>query len=269
MMPTTPRTAKPAPAPADRRPRRPYSPVPHDLRKDPRLKCRDIAVAAALLAFARDKPTCWPSNARLAAETGCRSVRTIQASLARLRAAGWIHVEQGASNPTGRLITLVWRAEECAPPAPPVAPRAVHAVAPESPSAEKQKKLEAVRPGGGPPAVRESKPVEPSREDLERWAAGTDPLLRRIARAAMAEAGELPAEQAPNRPRTGPENGPQKQGGNRAGGSAPRVAIIATPERPTSAGAPETPPRAPRRACGRPGGRAAWLEAMARRIGGG
>src|SRR3954471_11635759 len=109
---------------------RPFAALPHDLRKDPALRGHDKAIllAAALLEYARDKPSCWPSNRRLAEDLGC-SPRTVQLALAALRSAGWVRVEMGADSPTGRRIWLAWREADCAPPpksdvAPPLKPAA-------------------------------------------------------------------------------------------------------------------------------------------------
>jgi len=82
-----------------------FAPLPHALRRDPRLTTRAVTIAAALLEHARDQPYCDPTNRQLAADDHC-STRTVQYALASLRAAGWIAVEQG---PDGRVIHLVWR----------------------------------------------------------------------------------------------------------------------------------------------------------------
>jgi Helix-turn-helix domain len=84
----------------------PFAALPHDLRKDPRLRGKDKAIllAAALLQYACDKPSCYPSNARLAADLNC-CYRSVQYALAQLRDAGWIAVEQGTD---GRVIHLLW-----------------------------------------------------------------------------------------------------------------------------------------------------------------
>jgi hypothetical protein len=84
----------------------PYSALPHALREDPRLRRKDKAIllAAALLQYACDKPSCYPSNARLAADLNC-CYRSVQYALAQLRDAGWIAVEQG---PGGRVVHLLW-----------------------------------------------------------------------------------------------------------------------------------------------------------------
>jgi hypothetical protein len=89
----------------------PFAALPHDLRKDPRLKGNRTAIvlAAALLEYARDSSHCWPSNRRLAEDLGvCQ--QTVRNALTALQAAGWCQVEHGVGNPTGRLIWLCWRA---------------------------------------------------------------------------------------------------------------------------------------------------------------
>ena len=97
----------------------PFAALPHELRKDPRLKGNRTAIvlAAALLEYARARDSCWPSNRRLAEDLGCCQ-QTVRNALAALQAAGWVRVEHGASNPTGRVIWLTWRAGRIIPPAP-------------------------------------------------------------------------------------------------------------------------------------------------------
>jgi hypothetical protein len=86
---------------------RPFAALPHDLIADKRLKATDVRLAGILLRYARDKSTCWPSVATLGADLGrCR--RTVQTSLRRLEAAGWISTRP-APNPTGREFVMVWR----------------------------------------------------------------------------------------------------------------------------------------------------------------
>src|SRR5437763_4721 len=99
-----------------------FAALPHALRRDPALRGHDKAVllAAALLEYARGKPSCWVSNRRLAEDLGC-TPRTIQLALAALRGAGWVRVELGTDTPTGRRLVLVWREADCAPPSLPVA----------------------------------------------------------------------------------------------------------------------------------------------------
>src|SRR5271165_7059610 len=94
----------------------PFAALPHELRKDPRLKGNRTAIvlAAALLEYARARDSCWPSNRRLAEDLGCCQ-QTVRNALAALQAAGWVRVEHGASNPTGRIIWLTWRAKQATP----------------------------------------------------------------------------------------------------------------------------------------------------------
>ena len=97
----------------------PFAALPHELRKDPRLKGNRTAIvlAAALLEYARARDSCWPSNRRLAEDLGCCQ-QTVRNALAALQAAGWVRVEHGASNPTGRVIWLTWRAGRVIPTTP-------------------------------------------------------------------------------------------------------------------------------------------------------
>src|SRR4051812_23074360 len=167
---------------------RPFAALPHDLRKDPALRGHDKAIllAAALLEYARDKPSCWPSNRRLAEDLGC-STRTVQLALAALRDSGWIRAEQGGE---GRRIFLVWREADCAPSPKPVALDRAQAIAPEL-----KKEGEAKRPGSGgsthPGGGEGETPTADELAQLEAWARGSDPLLARFGRAGLAAAGMI------------------------------------------------------------------------------
>jgi hypothetical protein len=86
---------------------RPFAALPHDLIADKRLKATDVRLAGVLLRYARAKATCWPSVATLGLDL-LRSRRTVQTSLRRLEAAGWISTRP-APNPTGREFVMVWR----------------------------------------------------------------------------------------------------------------------------------------------------------------
>ena len=110
-------SAPPRQDPAAKTQSLPFAALPHELRKDPRLKGNRTAIvlAAALLEYARASDSCWPSNRRLAEDLGC-CPQTIRNALAALQAAGWVRVEHGAGNPTGRVIWLTWRAEQATPP---------------------------------------------------------------------------------------------------------------------------------------------------------
>src|SRR5512135_2332265 len=91
----------------------PFAALPHDLRKDPRLKRNRTAIvlAAALLEYAPGvKPSCYPTNARLASDLGCCE-QTIRNALADLQSAGWIRIARGSNQPNGRRIWLTWRCD--------------------------------------------------------------------------------------------------------------------------------------------------------------
>jgi hypothetical protein len=89
----------------------PFAALPHDLRKDPRLKGHRTAIvlATALLEYAPGvKSSCYPTNTRLAADLGCCE-QTVRTALAALQAAGWIKIALGSNQPNGRRIWLTWR----------------------------------------------------------------------------------------------------------------------------------------------------------------
>ena len=66
-----------------------------------------VLLAAALLEYARDKPYCYPTTARLAADLGvCQN--TVRAALHALVRADWIRIVLGADQPNGRRIWLCW-----------------------------------------------------------------------------------------------------------------------------------------------------------------
>jgi DNA-binding Lrp family transcriptional regulator len=101
---------------------RPYGALPHDLTADPGLSPTDVRVAAALLFWAREKALCWPCDRSIAERVG-RSIGTVQRSLRRLEAAGWIVREKTSTNRTGRLIRLLWRSPSARPlPSPALDP---------------------------------------------------------------------------------------------------------------------------------------------------
>jgi Helix-turn-helix domain len=199
--------------PTSARKSRPFAALPHELRKDPALRGKDKAIllAAALLEYARDKPSCWPSNARLAMDLGC-CPRTVQLALRDLQRAGWVRVELGADNPTGRLIILVWREADCAPPSPPVARPPMTPVARECRSEGEEKRPESAAGHESPPPPAGDGGEEPDLATLHQWAEGNDPILRKIARnrldelarAAAEAAGPAPSDPGHDCPVTGP-----------------------------------------------------------------
>ena len=96
-----------------------FAALPHALRKDPRLKGNRTAIvlAAALLEYASgSKPSCYPTNTRLAADLGCCE-QTVRTALAALQSAGWIKIVRGSNQPNGRRIWLTWRMDGCTVPA--------------------------------------------------------------------------------------------------------------------------------------------------------
>lgn len=193
---------------------RPFAAVPHDLAADLRLKPLDVRLAAVLLRYARAKASCWPGVKALAADVG-RCERTVQYSLKRLAAVGWIEFAPDP-NPTGRLIVLTWRK----PVAPPrcnsrtdePASKA-QAVAPECRTGDKEKPS-ALGLEGPPPAKQE--PERPSThaelaleyESLGWLAKPPGDPLRALAERSLQRTLERPAGE-PGKPR--------------AGGSTPRV----------------------------------------------
>ena len=93
-----------------------YRRLPESALADRRLSRSALAVLAQLDGFARDKAECWPSVMTLAGVLGlCR--RTIQLALTRLKSCGYI-TEKPASNPTGRVLVLLWKTGGAKPVTP-------------------------------------------------------------------------------------------------------------------------------------------------------
>jgi hypothetical protein len=180
-----------------------FSAVPNDLQDDLRLKPRDIQVVASILRYARQKNWASMSNRTLANHGRCGE-RTIQLSLARLEATGWIRRKSTSADigsSTGRIIYLAWRSGEmpCAPPASSVAPPPPSSIAPEVEEQKSERKpaprsLDGSGPGpqtGGdaPTTLLANPPLPAGPPDyvalgwLDRPA--TDPL-RKIAEKALA-----------------------------------------------------------------------------------
>jgi DNA-binding MarR family transcriptional regulator len=85
-----------------------FAALPHDIAADPRLSPTDLRVLAALLYYARQDPSCYPSDASLAARVH-RHPGTVRRCLKRLEDLGYIRrefVQATPANPTGRLIHL-------------------------------------------------------------------------------------------------------------------------------------------------------------------
>ena len=86
----------------------PFAAIPHDIAADPRLSPTDLRVLAALLYYARQDPSCYPSDASIAARVH-RHPGTVRRCLKRLEDLGYIRrefVQATPANPTGRLIHL-------------------------------------------------------------------------------------------------------------------------------------------------------------------
>src|SRR5512135_793551 len=87
----------------------PFAALPHDVSADPRLTPTDLRVLAALLYYARQDPSCYPSDASIAARVH-RHPGTVRRCLKRLEDLGYIKREffpASLENPTGRLIHLI------------------------------------------------------------------------------------------------------------------------------------------------------------------
>src|SRR4051794_26017380 len=93
---------------------RPFAKLPHDLAGDPRLLPIDVRLLLALVYFARDKPTCWPSDRTLGERIG-RARATVQRRLRHLEKLGLLVREKTDQNPTGRLLCLAWLVREAPP----------------------------------------------------------------------------------------------------------------------------------------------------------
>jgi DNA-binding MarR family transcriptional regulator len=193
-----------------------FSALTNDIQDDPRLKPRDLQVYAALLRFARQKGWASVGNKSLASLCRC-TPRTIQTSLARLEAAGWVHRVATADAPgsaSGRVVYLRPREMADAPPVKPTTPPPVKSAAPESEEQENKREPAPLGLGSpGPGRQTEDRPTPPA-GPLDYAALGwldrpaSDPL-RRIAEKALASrlAGPPPignADQPARPPRSIP-----------------------------------------------------------------
>jgi hypothetical protein len=172
-----------------------FSAIPNRLQDDPRLKPRDLATVAAILRYARAKDWASMSNHALANHGRCGE-RSIQYSLARLEAAGWISrqaCDDAPGSRSGRIIYLNWRRREtpCTPGVKAASPRPVHPVAPELESEERKENPAPLSlDGSGPGPQTDGGPTLPS-DPLDYAALGwldrpaADPL-RKIAEKALA-----------------------------------------------------------------------------------
>jgi hypothetical protein len=172
--------------------REPFAALPHAIAGRPDITPTEKAVLLALLFWSKAKSTCWPSDASIGARIG-RSVGTVQRALRRLEALGLIVRQKTADNPTGRLIVLVWVAERlrATPPSPALEPPAPPAR--DEGKTEKEEKRPVAGAGRvSPPLPAGEAMEEPDRATLHQWAEGADPILRRIARARLAELDQGP-----------------------------------------------------------------------------
>jgi DNA-binding Lrp family transcriptional regulator len=184
-------------------PRKPlaWTSLPTWIADDPTLPPIDKAILLALVGHAwGGKDTAWPSNATIAAKVG-RSVGHVKRRLALLEGRGLIAREATNLNRTGRLFRLLWRAPSVASVAP--TPRPLARPEPELFQGKKKERPESDSCSGStPPPAGEDGETAASTEDLEqarRWAAGSDPVLARFGRAALALAGVVdPVIDAPD-----------------------------------------------------------------------
>jgi hypothetical protein len=168
----------------------PFAALPHDIAADPRLRPTDLRVLAALLYYARQEPSCYPSDAALAARVH-RHPGTVRRCLKRLEDLGYIRrefVPATPANPTGRLISMTFREPDwprptpdlpehrCAPtperrrtPTPRAderTPRAPAPVSPRAPAHDEEdvivKKDEILEEAAGSDLDLRSRPVEPT-----------------------------------------------------------------------------------------------------------
>ena len=100
-----------------------FAALPHDIAADPRLSPTDLRVLAALLYYARQDPSCYPSDASIAARVH-RHPGTVRRCLKRLEGLGYIRREFTRANPTGRLIHLTCKEPDWPRPVPAPTPDA-------------------------------------------------------------------------------------------------------------------------------------------------
>ena len=75
-----------------------FAALPHDIAADPRLSPTDLRVLAALLYYARQDPSCYPSDASIAARVH-RHSGTVRRCLKRLEDLGYIRREFRPGDP--------------------------------------------------------------------------------------------------------------------------------------------------------------------------
>lgn len=157
---------------------RAYAAIPHDLAEDHRLTPLDLAVVRVLLKYARNLDRCWVLVAIIAAAVR-RGRRSVQLSLRRLEASGWLATEP-APNRSGRAFVLTWRVD-----APEVVAPAVVAPPPPEPIAP---------PEAQPMAHPEAQPIAPKEDVGVQRESGTEQeAVERPRRDFRAELVAMPA----------------------------------------------------------------------------
>jgi DNA-binding MarR family transcriptional regulator len=187
-----------------------FSALTNEFQDDPRLKPRDLQVFAALLRFARQKNWASVGNKSLASLCRC-TPRTIQSSLARLEAAGWVRRVATVDAPgsaSGRLVYLRPREIGDAPPVKSPSTTPVKSAAPESEEQGIKREAASAALDGPTPTGQMKDGPPPPHEPLDYAALGwldrpeSDPL-RQIAERALAARLAGPASVLePPRPKT-------------------------------------------------------------------
>ena len=106
--------------------------LPNDIASDPRLTPTDLRILTALLYFARQDGSCYPSDFSLG-ERACKHPSTVRRALHRLERLGYIRrsfFPATRANPTGRLIYLDFTSPDWPRPSPAPAQPQPHTQAP-------------------------------------------------------------------------------------------------------------------------------------------
>lgn len=163
-----------------RRIRFPFAAIPHAVYADRRLTPGDRDLLAVLTRYARNKPTCWPSNQRLSQDLRVTR-RTVQARLRRLEAAGWLACKQTSRK---REIHLTWGDEDDdVPPGQPISRPPAKPIAPKEDRNRKEKQLDQkAAPPRWHPDRTTNPPALPSSGDRLRVGLATEELREIVAR---------------------------------------------------------------------------------------
>ena len=141
----------------------PFAALPHDIAADPRLSPTDLRVLAALLYYARQNPSCYPSDASIAARVH-RHPGTVRRCLKRLENLGYIRrefVQATPANPTGRLIYMTFMEPDWPRPTPDIPERRC------TPTPERRCTPTPVRRRMIPPCADERTPRAPAHTNRE------------------------------------------------------------------------------------------------------